>query len=258
VGEKGVNNVLSAEYHYQTTYRTGATHIRKWFDGCFGQANNYTSLKYNAHITDPDSPMFMFERLDEFLCVSGHSYLVCDAACGLAQKYARNMSIICDKEDWEVIMKAANDAHPNCVIQFNQHMHRNFKEYLAQYYVGTRRSADSTAVRISKARWRNYGIGELSVGGKLVTVAHPGEVWLRYTNDPHEEPQRYDLRVGISAQQLYPDIPHSKVVRTGALPVKGQPLPVWSSLMRELLVYKLDSINCSLRKFDPSDLRPEV
>ena len=55
----------------------------------------------DAHITDPDSPMFMFEQLDEFLCASGHSYLICDAACGLAQKYARNMSIICDKEDWE-------------------------------------------------------------------------------------------------------------------------------------------------------------
>jgi hypothetical protein len=97
-------------------------------------------------------------------------------------------------------------------------------------------------------------------GGIMVSVncMSTANSSLRYSNDPHEEPQRYDLRVGISAQQLYPDIPQSKVVRTAALTVKGQLLPVWSSLMRELLVYKLDSINCLLRKFDPSDLRQEV
>jgi hypothetical protein len=39
----------------------------------------------------------------------------------------------------------------------------------------------------------------------MITVRHPGEVWIRYTNDPKEAPQRWDLRKGMKKEDLYPD-----------------------------------------------------
>ena len=71
--------MVSAEYHHRITHRTGSRVQKKWMDGCFGQANNKTMVKFNIHITDPDSPMYMYERIDEHVCVKGHSYMPCDA-----------------------------------------------------------------------------------------------------------------------------------------------------------------------------------
>ena len=75
-------------------------------------------VKYNTHITDPDSPLFMFEGIGEHVHVSGHSYLPCDAACGLAQRYAKKYRVIPDKSTWEDIMRKCNQANPNCVVPF--------------------------------------------------------------------------------------------------------------------------------------------
>lgn len=226
IGHKGVNNIVSAEYHHHTHHRTGAVRLKKWMDGCYAQANNKTMMKYNIHITDPDGPMQIYERVDEHVCISGHSYLICDSACGNVQSKARSKKIISDKDDWEEIMRTANDAHPHCVIQFLQPMHRNWKKYLAQYYVGSRIAEDELDMRISKARWRNYGVGELWVeneehphGGFWQIVKHPGEVWVRYGNDPKETPQRLDLRRNCATKFRYNNpAPLVASLSTSALP----------------------------------------
>lgn len=219
IGHKGPNNIISAEYHHHCHHRTGAVRLNKWMDGCYAQANNKTMMKYNVHITDPHSEMYFFERLDEYVCLSGHSYLICDAACGNVQAKSRERATIGDKEEWEEIMRTANSAHPNCVTKFDQELHLDFAKYLAQYYVGMRDGHDEAKMRISKARWRNYGVGELwdeELGDYLV-LAHPGEVWVRYSNNRKEMPQRLDLRRNCGKKARY----QMPVTPTASLPVLG-------------------------------------
>jgi hypothetical protein len=165
-----------------------------------------TMVKYNTHITDPHSPIYMYERIDEHVLISGHSYMECDGACGLVQKHSRSKKIISDKEDWEEIMRTANKAHPNCVVKFDQPLHRDWKAYLKQHYVNARDGhGDKKKVRISKSRWRNYGVGEIwdKEGERYKLIRHPGEVWLRYSNDPKEAPQRLDLRRNCAKKDRY-------------------------------------------------------
>jgi hypothetical protein len=90
-------------------------------DGCFGQANNKTMVKYNLHITDPDSDMYMYERVDEHVCIKGHSYMVCDQACGAVERAAKTTRVISDMYDWIDIM--AHMPHMK-VVEHKQSMHR--------------------------------------------------------------------------------------------------------------------------------------
>ena len=80
----------------------------------------------------------------------------------------------------------ANRQHPNRVVDFqNQKHHRDFQEYLSQFYVGNGRdgidgvTGDPIAIAIKQYRWRNYGLGVED--GKL--VKHPGVIWLRRSVD---------------------------------------------------------------------------
>lgn len=50
IGHKGVDNVISAEYHHHQHHRTGVKCLKKWMDGCYGQANNYTVVKEQAKL----------------------------------------------------------------------------------------------------------------------------------------------------------------------------------------------------------------
>jgi hypothetical protein len=63
-----------------------------------------------------------------------------------------------------------------------------------------------TTVLISQAKWRNYGCGELIIDGEKRTVAHPGEVWVRYSNNVAEIPQRIDLRKNATKKSMYKGI----------------------------------------------------
>ena len=84
--------------------------------------------------------MFRFARVDEHVCVSGHSYLLCDANCGVTQRHSRAYSVISDIDDWEGIMR---ENTKNCVTRLEQPLHRDMTAYLQQYFVNPSRWIDT-------------------------------------------------------------------------------------------------------------------
>ena len=75
--------------------------------------------------------------------------------------------------------------------------------------------------RSSKSRWRNYDVGEIWNKDKRTfeLFSYPGEIWIRYTNDPKEEPQRVDLRRNCAAKDMYQNpFPQQSSIRTSQLP----------------------------------------
>jgi hypothetical protein len=227
IGHEGVNNIISAEHHYHSNYKTGAKNGRKWMDNCYGQANNQVMMKYMLHITDPGSPagMYLYERFDEFVATSGHSYLVCDGAFGQIQKHARGKKMIANKKQWMAIMREANTTNPNEVIDFEQKLHRDWKAYLKQFYIGkVSKGSDGELFRFIAAQWRNYGIGEVWIPAehRYIMMAHPGEVWVRYTADPKEPPQRIEYRKNCNKKTVkYQSVNFSNVRTQDLVQLEG-------------------------------------
>jgi hypothetical protein len=70
-------------------------------------------------------------------------------------------------------------------------LHRDWKAYLKQFYVGkVNKGQDAEPFRFIDAKWRNHSVGEVWVPTRqqFMMRAHPGEVWVRYTADPKEPP----------------------------------------------------------------------
>ena len=53
MAEKGVNNVISAEYDHHTECGTGAKHLLVWFDACARQCANWALVMFYCLIPDP-------------------------------------------------------------------------------------------------------------------------------------------------------------------------------------------------------------
>lgn len=100
VGQKVVNNVLSAEHDHHMNMGTGAKHLCLWFDRCSGQCNNWAEVQYHIHITDEDAGMFMYDRIDSKTPISGHSYMDNDREFGNLQQAARPVPTISDMWEW--------------------------------------------------------------------------------------------------------------------------------------------------------------
>jgi hypothetical protein len=107
----------------------------------------------------------------------------------------------------------------------HQELHRSWKKYLKQYYVQMRNGHDEAKVRISNSRWRNYGVGEIwdETTEQFTVISHPGGVWVRYSNDPKEPPQRLDLRRNCMPRNRY----LMPITATAMLPpLRKKPLPI--------------------------------
>ena len=76
---------------------SGARYLKTWFDACMGQCNNWTLIFFHLWITGPDSPMYMYDRVDDHIPVKGHTYLHCDRGFGEGQIASKCWKTIADK-----------------------------------------------------------------------------------------------------------------------------------------------------------------
>ncbi|KAK3288907.1 hypothetical protein CYMTET_3640 [Cymbomonas tetramitiformis] len=112
IAEKGANNCISVEHYQHQNYPSGAMHLVKWYDGTFSQCNNGTMLRYNLTITDPDTELFMYKRIDVKIPPTGHTYLVNDTWFGAIQRAAKSWSNVCDMADWITIATGCSRKSP--------------------------------------------------------------------------------------------------------------------------------------------------
>ena len=208
IGEKGVNNVLSAEHDHHMNQGTGAKYLKLWFDGCPGQMQNWTAIMYHLYITDPYFGGRMYERLDECLPIKGHSYMENDRAFGHIIQESKGFKTISDYFEWMNIAKNASNANPYRVIEFKQEMHFDWKAFLSQFYVKSRDTIDAFHAKLRGAVWRSYGCSEEMVkqpdgSVKSELVYHPGEVWLRYSHNDKEAWTKVDLRRDCKKKDQY-------------------------------------------------------
>lgn len=209
MAEKGVNNVISAEYDHHTKCGTGAKHLFVWFDACAGQCANWVLVMFHCLITDPslqnekgENPYMMYERLDSLTPLKGHTYLENDRGISTVVRESNNgkWKTISDYRDWMQITRDANQNRPHRVVEFEQSMHYDWATFLSQIYVRGRKDISGVKAKLLGARWRSYGASEEKVypadGGppRVELVEHPGEVWIRYSLDDDEPWTKIDMR----------------------------------------------------------------
>ncbi|KAK3287753.1 hypothetical protein CYMTET_4751 [Cymbomonas tetramitiformis] len=230
IAEKGANNCISVEHYQHEHYPSGAMHLVKWYDGTASQCNNGTMLRYNLEITDPDSKMFMYERMDVKVPPTGHTYLINDTWFG------------------------APEVPPPICVEPPQDIHRDWTAYLAQLYVKTTRpDQNGKKVNISEFHWFNFGIAEvLGPDGKILLkgdgtpelATHPGEVWMRRELDDKEPWTIVDLRKraprnraewgkGVRTQDL-PPLPNVLPITNPTFQLYSGPLPITKEKVQDL------------------------
>ena len=144
--------------------------------------------------------MLMYTRIDDKSPYSGHSYIEPDRLFAHIQQEARPRECISDIHDWMEIAAECTRHNPPRVVYFEQDEHQDWQSFLSQYYVTSRKNFDGIKTKLMDAVWRNYGVGEELVDPgdgsppRVELVAHPGEVWLRYTHDDTEPWTKVDLR----------------------------------------------------------------
>jgi hypothetical protein len=201
IGEKGVNNVISAEYDHHMKQGSGAQHLRVWFDACAGQCANWTLVMFHCYITDPDLGSCMYDRLDSLTPQKGHTYMENDRGFSTVVRESNNgeWKTICDLDDWMTIASRANRARPHRLVKFEQSMHYDWVKFLSQLYVKGRKDIEGVKALLVGAMWRSYGASEELViqpdgSSRVELVEHPGEVWIRYSHDDTEPWTKVDMR----------------------------------------------------------------
>ena len=117
---------------------------------------------------------------------SGHSYLPNDASFAGVKFEAKKFlgRVVADTQDWMEIAIKSNRKHPNRVVDFQQLHHRDWGEYLKQFYVWSRDGTDGVTgnpipIKILQYDCREYHVSV--VDGTV--VQHPGIIWLRHDVD---------------------------------------------------------------------------
>jgi hypothetical protein len=195
LGTKGANEVISCEHYHHMHNGTGAETLELWEDMCGGQIFNLDGAMYHCHITDPDSPMHMYGRIDEKTHEKGHSYSVCDREFANPQRLAKKRAVISDIDEWLDIYRESKRSNPFKVHKMEQSEFRDWRAYLKQFYIRTRKSVEGLKVAFQGAHWRNYGYGpELQEDGIVRIVHHPGEIWYKYNLDERTPWVKVDMR----------------------------------------------------------------
>jgi hypothetical protein len=194
-----VDNVISIEHDHHMEMGTGCTSLAMWFDACAGQCNNWILVMYHLYITDPDLGMLMYDRLIENIPEKGHTYIEPDRGFGDIQQAARGLKTIADMQDWMDIARGANKKHPFRVVEFKQGMHRDWTNFLKQFFVKGRKDVDGEKVLLQGSKIRSYGKSPVAVvhadgTTKIEMVSHPGEVWMKYSFRDDEDWTKLDMR----------------------------------------------------------------
>jgi hypothetical protein len=223
----------------------GAEVLELWEDMAGGQIFNWDGAMYHAHITDPDSDIHMYGRIDEKTHEKGHSYSVCDREFANPQRLAKKRATISDMDDWLKIYAESKSAHPFLIHKMKQSEFRNWHKYLKQFYIKTRKADTGLQAAFQGAHWRNYGYGpELCDDGIVKLVHHPGEVWFKYDLDERTPWVKVDIRRnankksqfqrligedGVTTNVLTCDLPtldHTLGIENVAFTLYTEPLPI--------------------------------
>jgi hypothetical protein len=183
-GKKGAIDVLSCLHTFLDTV-PDTRHLICWFDGTSSQLKNSTTLLYFLHRTDPNSPLFQWERVSLKYAPPGHTYMPPDRAFGNVSQTLKKIKVIGDPRELETII---NSRVKNTTAQWlDRADHFDWNGYLSQYYTPDKKFmyVDNQPL-LMKSRWFSFGYSEAfdHSSGRSILIEHkPHELRARLSFD---------------------------------------------------------------------------
>ena len=189
LGKRGCNNVMSCLMHFifhSRLGRTGAKWSIWWADNCPGQnKNNYIMWFFQDLIRRK-----IYSRVDYKFLIAGHTYGSTDQAFGMIERYAAKIDTVYTPQEWyEHVRNAGIGAKAIQVIEMEQKNFKDYRQHLHHLYTERKKDEDKNDLDFQHIVWFNFGVGEKEIDGKLVTIEHPRDVWVRYTYNVSENPR---------------------------------------------------------------------
>ena len=171
-GLKGANDVISCLYKSLQVI-PATKHFILWCDNTSSQMKNRTVLLFLLHISDPESPLFMFERVSLKFAPVGHTFMSPgpDQAFGLISKAVKKKQVIGNPHEYIEIV----DKLKKCKCEWlERNKHYDWGKYLKQYYsTGSdfMKSTDGEPF-LMKSKWFSFGFSEIILDRKRVMIQH--------------------------------------------------------------------------------------
>ena len=191
MAKRGPNEVILclAHFIFRTRLgRTGAKWSIWWADNCPGQNKNNYLMWFFQDLIHRE----VYTRVDFKFLIAGHTYGPTDRHFALIENYASKVETVYTPIQWfdhvrEAVMNTNSKIE---VTEMQQSKFRDFRRHLRNWYTERSKDVDNKPLDFSTAVWFNFGRGEMLVGGKLSSLEHPNEVWVRHTYNANEVPQR--------------------------------------------------------------------
>lgn len=178
-GGTGANEVLSVLYHHfksdlvQRSIGNGA--LLLWADNCAGQNKHQFMGGWAHELSDPNSPYHCFRRVDLKFPVKGHTFLICDRAFSVVERFVKGERVSIPSQLVPAIKKSFR------VFQHAELVHRttfkSWKDHIESKFSILNRKClhpfGDESIRFSEIAHANFG----ECGG----VRHPGEMWFKYS-----------------------------------------------------------------------------
>lgn len=168
----GMKKPLSALHKFIRNTVPDCKHLVIWCDGTSSQLKNVNTLLYMLHITDPDSPLYMFERLTLRYAPPGHTYMSPgpDQSFGQISRHLKKRKVIGDPLE---IVELINECTNITAESHFRDEHIDWTSYLGQYYKTNRNFLRFAGeAMLMKARWFSFGYSEMKDNNRTIMVRH--------------------------------------------------------------------------------------
>ncbi len=253
VAHRGANSVVSClmKLIFATRFgRTGAKWSIWWADNCAGQNKNHCVIWYFQDLIRRR----VYSRIDYKFLVVGHTYGPADRYFGVIEKHVRKIENVYTTDEWYKLVQESSLASSSNikVIPMDQSGFYDFWSYLHNMYAERKTDIDECEIiEFSKALWFNFGVGEeLTAEGTLQEKEHPQEVWIRYSHDPLEKPQKvsYKKKSNVHYTPLFP-----KQLYNNPLPIKRAKAADLKKLAIDYLPESVKSLYMNLPTLESDD-----
>ena len=132
----------------------------------------------------------IYAQIDYKFLVVGHTYGPADRYFGVIENYTRKIENIYTPQEWYEHVQASSVSGKIEVFAMGQKNFFDYWHFLQNMHTERNTDAEGNHVEFNKVLWFNFGVGEELINGQLCQTEHPLEVWVRYSHNISEKPQR--------------------------------------------------------------------
>ena len=200
----------------------------------------------------------VYSRIDFKFLIPGHTYGPTDRHFAIIEKFASKIEVVYTPQQWyDNVRKAVTTVGSRVeVAEMKQEYFQDYRAHLRKRYTERNKDLYNQPLDFVRAVWFNFVRGEKMVDGKLVSIEHPTEVWVRHTYNVEEMPQCVSLlkkRKALSGFECIPPLLYHKY----PIPIKREKAQDVKSLLSKYVPSEYQGFYTNISVDNESDSETE-